>query len=67
MRRVRVAFVGALFLACGLGSPLLLSGCGGKDMGEGGVKVGGAVEDPEVVARDKAAADYVADGPQKKK
>jgi len=66
MRRVRAALVVPLFLACGFGGPLLLSGCGGQDSGSGGVKVGGAVVDPEVEARDKAAADYTADAQKKK-
>jgi hypothetical protein len=50
-------------LAFGFGSPLVLSGCTGKDVGPTGVKVGGAQVDPDVVARDKAAAGYHADKP----
>jgi hypothetical protein len=65
MRCPRIAFVGALFLAFGFGGLLALSGCG-KDTGEGGVKIGGAQVDPEVEARDKAAAGYTADAPKKK-
>jgi hypothetical protein len=65
MRSIRIAFVGALSLAFGLGGPLALSGCGGKDTGEGGVKIGGAQVDPEVEARDKAAASQTADAPKK--
>jgi hypothetical protein len=62
MRRIR-SVVAGLLVAFGLGSLLALSGCTGKDVGEGGVKVGGAQVDPDVVARDKAAADYHADKP----
>jgi hypothetical protein len=63
MRRIRMVVSTSLFLALASGSPLALSGCTGKDVGEGGVKVGGAQVDPDVVARDKAAADYHADKP----
>jgi len=56
MRCARVAFVAALLLAFGFGSLLTLSGCGGKNVGEGGVNVGGAQADPQVEAREKQAA-----------
>jgi len=55
MHSVRTVLTACLFLIAVPGSLLLLSGCG-KDTGEGGVKVGGAVADPDVEARDKAAA-----------
>jgi len=44
--------------------PLALSGCG-KDTGEGGAKIGGAQVDPEVEARDKAAAAETANAAKK--
>jgi len=64
MHRFRKTVFAALFLAFGVGGSLALSGCG-KDTGEGGVKIGGAQVDPEVEARDKAAAAETAATPKK--
>ena len=63
MSRIRTLLAAGFLLGFGIGSPLVLSGCTGKDVGPTGVKVGGAQVDPEVVARDKGAADYHADKP----